>query len=75
MTICSLVVFAHPEKAPIVESAIEALDGAEVRAATKEGKLVVLLDHPDRTHCSETIMGLNNIDGVITTSLVYEYFE
>ncbi|MCP4181752.1 MAG: chaperone NapD [Hyphomicrobiales bacterium] len=75
MTICSLVVFAHPEKTPVVEGAIEALEGTEVHAATKEGKLVVLLDHPDRTYCSETIMGLNNIDGVISTSIVYEYFE
>ncbi len=75
MTICSLVVFARPEKAPVVEGAIEALEGAEVCAATKEGKLVVLLDHPDRTYLSETIMGLNNIDGVISTSLVYEYYE
>ncbi len=75
MTICSLVVYARPEQAPIVEGAIAALDGTEVHAATKEGKLVVLLDHPDRTYCAETIMGLNNIDGVISTSLVYEYFE
>ncbi len=75
MTICSLVVYARPEKAPVVEGAIAALDGAEVHASTDEGKLVVLLDHPDRTYCSETIMGLNNIDGVVSTSLVYEYFE
>ncbi|MCP4070617.1 MAG: chaperone NapD [Hyphomicrobiales bacterium] len=75
MTICSLVVFARPEKAPVVEGAIEALEGAEVCASTSQGKLVVLLDHPDRTYCSETIMGLNNIDGVISTSIVYEYFE
>ncbi len=75
MTICSLVVYAKPEKTPIVEGVIAALDGADVHAATNEGKLVVLLDHPDRTYCSETIMNLNNIDGVLSTSLVYEYYE
>ncbi len=75
MTICSLVVYAKPEKAPVVEGAIAALDGVDVHAATNEGKLVVLLDHPDRTYCSETIMDLNNIDGVLSTSLVYEYYE
>jgi len=75
MTICSLVVYARPEKAPVVENTIAALEGAEVHAATKEGKLIVSLDHPDRTYCSETIMDLNNIDGVLSTSLVYEYFE
>ena len=75
MTICSLVVYARPEKAPVVGQAISALEGTEVHVATDEGKLVVSLDHPDRTYCSETIMALNNIDGVISTSLVYEYFE
>jgi len=75
MTICSLVVYARPEKAPVVEQAIGLMEGTEVHAATKQGKLVVCLDHPDRTYCSETIMALNNIDGVISTSLVYEYFE
>ncbi len=75
MTICSLVVYARPEKAPVVEEAISMLEGTEVHAATKEGKLIVSIDHPDRTYCSETIMGLNNIDGVVSTSLVYEYFE
>jgi nitrate reductase NapD len=75
MTICSLVVYARPEKAPVVAKTIETFEGVEVHAATAEGKLVVLLDHPDRTYCSETIMDLNNVDGVLSTSLVYEYFE
>ena len=75
MTICSLVVYARPEKAPVVEKAIEQMEGTEVHAATREGKLIVSLDHPDRTYCSKIIMDLNNIDGVVSTSLVYEYFE
>ncbi len=75
MTICSLVVYATPEKAPVVEKAITEFEGTEVHAATEEGKMVVSIDHPDRTYCSETIMGLHNIDGVISTSLVYEYYE
>ena len=75
MTICSLVVYARPEKAPVVEGTIAAMDGVEVHTATDQGKMVVLLDHPDRTYCSEIIMDLNNIDGVLSTSLVYEYYE
>ena len=73
MTICSLVVYARPEMVPDIESTIAGLEGAEVHAATDEGKLIVVLDHPDRTHCSKTIMNLNDIDGVIGTSLVYEH--
>ena len=75
MTICSLVVYAKPEKAPEIEGTIAALEGAEVHAASDQGKLIVVLDHPDRTHCSKMIMDLNGIDGVISTSLVYEHHE
>ena len=75
MTICSLVVYAKPETTPAVEHSITEFEGTEVHAATKEGKIIVSLDHPDRTYCSQVIMDLNNIEGVISTSLVYEYFE
>lgn len=75
MTICSLVVYAQPEKAPEIENAIAAMGGAEVHSVEGEGKLIVVLDHADRTYCSKTIMDMNNIDGVISTSLVYENHE
>ena len=75
MTICSLVVYARPDLAPDIKSAITELEGAEVHAATDEGKLIIVLDHPDRTLCSKMIMDISNIDGVISTSLAYEYHE
>ena len=75
MTICSLVVYARPNDAAVVEAVISSLDGVDVHAASNEGKLVVSLDHPDRTYCAETIMDLSNIDGVLSTTLVYEYYE
>ena len=75
MTICSLVVYAKPETVPAVSKGITEFDGTEVHVATPEGKLIVSLDHPDRSYCSRVIMDLNNIEGVISTSLVYEYFE
>jgi nitrate reductase NapD len=75
MTICSLVVYAKPEATTAVEKSIAAIEGVEIHAADPSGKLVVSIDHPDRTHCSETIMGFSNIAGVINTALVYEYYE
>jgi nitrate reductase NapAB chaperone NapD len=46
-----------------------------VRARDELGKLVVLIDHPERRVISDTMMDMNQIDGVISTSLIYEYFE
>ncbi len=75
MTICSLVVYAKPEKTKAVEKKIDDMEGVEIHATDPSGKLVVSIDHPDRVHCSETIMGLTAIPGVINTALVYEYYE
>jgi len=75
MTICSLVVYARPEHTKSVESELSALEGVEVHAASKEGKLVISVDHPDGANCSETIMGLHDMPGVINAALVYEYYE
>jgi nitrate reductase NapD len=75
MSICSLVVYARPEKLKEVRADIEQRKGCEVSAVSEDGKLVALLDLSSRDLMSQTIMDLNNIPGVITVSLVYEYFE
>lgn len=75
MSICSMVVHSRPEKLdPVVESLTQMV-GVEVRARDERGKLVVLIDHPERRVVSDTMMAMNHIDGVLNTSLIYEYFE
>ena len=75
MTICSLVVYAKPENTDAVEQRLAGLAGIEIHATDPGGKLVVTVDHADRRQCSETIMGLSAVPGVINTALVYEYHE
>ncbi len=75
MTICSFVVYTQPEKTKEIVNAITALGGAEVHPVENEGKMIVVFDHHERSQSSKAIMDLNNIDGVISTSLVYEYHE
>ncbi len=74
MSICSLVVFTKPEATEAVKAEIERHEGCEV-PGYEAGKLVVLMDHPSRDVMSQTIMEIHNLTGVITVSLVYEYFE
>ncbi|MCC2113518.1 MAG: chaperone NapD [Hyphomicrobiales bacterium] len=75
MSICSLVVYTKPQNLAPVEQALVALEGVEIHATDPNGRVIVTVDHPDRTQCSETIMGMAKIDGVINTALVYEYME
>ncbi len=74
MSICSVVVFTRPESTDTVHADIAARVHCEV-AAAESGRVIVIIDTHDRQVMSDTIMALNDIDGVIGVSLVYEYFE
>jgi nitrate reductase NapD len=75
MTICSLIIHSKPEKSAMVSVTLKKVDGVEIHAITDEGKMVVSIDHPDRTHCSDSIMQMHNVDGVMNVALIYEYHE
>ena len=75
MSICSMVVHSKPENLDPITISLNEMDGVEVRARDERGKLVVLLDNPKRSVIADNMMAMNNIDGVLNTSLIYEYFE
>ncbi|MBL7003731.1 MAG: chaperone NapD [Gammaproteobacteria bacterium] len=75
MTICSLVLQAIPENLPPVIKKLEEMDGVEVHATNEAGKMVVSIDHPSRKYCSDVMTKMTLLDGVMSTSLVYEYQE
>jgi nitrate reductase NapD len=75
MSICSLVVQARPENLSSVSGDLSTMQGVEVHASSEAGKLVVTIDHPQREVCSQTMMDMQNIPGVLSSSLIYEYFE
>ncbi len=54
---------------------LSAMDGVEIHASSEAGKLVVTIDHPQREVCSQTMRDMQNIPGVLSSSLIYEYFE
>ena len=75
MSICSMVVHCRPEKLDQVEPSLNEMTGVEVRMRDERGKLVVLIDHPERKVVSDTMMNMYKVDGVLNASLIYEYFE
>ena len=75
MSICSLVVRARPEHLAAVSDTLANMQGVEIHASSDAGKLVVTIDHPEREVCSRTMMEMQNIPGVLGSSLIYEYFE
>ena len=75
MTICSLVIQSRPDALSSVAEALEKMKGVEVHATDEKGKLVVTIDHPDRSYCSKAMTDMTHINGIMSTALVYEYQE
>ena len=70
-----MVVHTLPENLNSVEQSLNQMDGVEVRMRDQRGKLIVLIDHPERKVVSDTMMNMFKVDGVLNASLIYEYFE
>ena len=75
MTICSLVIQTKPQNLETVNQSLNSMDGVEVHAQNEYGKIVVSIDHPSREYCSKAMTDMTHIEGVMSTSLVYEYQE
>lgn len=75
MSISSLVIHTRPARTEAVARSIGDLDGAEIHATTDDGRLVVTLDEPDNAKATEAFIRIQDMDGVLSVSLVYNYFE
>ncbi|HDK38179.1 MAG TPA: hypothetical protein ENG92_04100 [Thiolapillus brandeum] len=75
MTICSLVVQAKPQYVDAVVESLNTMEGVEIHAHDEYGKMVVSIDHPSREYCSKAMTEMTYLNGVMSTSLVFEYQE
>lgn len=74
MNLCSVVVHARPEKMSQVEHSLNELPGVEVHGGSHdEGKLIVTVEDEGSSSASDTMMGFNSVDGVISATLIYHY--
>ncbi len=75
MSISSFVIHSRPENIESVRDALNLMNGVEVHAITEEGRLVVTVDQPDNGEAVETFSKFGELDGVLSSSLIYNYFE
>ena len=73
--ISSMVVHARPDYLSIVKNNIRRLSGTEIHAESDNGKLVVVLETQDQGYITDTIEKINNLEYVLSTSLVYHQIE
>lgn len=72
MNIVGILVQFRPERAAIIRQQIIA-HGCEVHLTTPEGKMVITLEHDEDAVIANVISMLQNIEGVLTASLVYHH--
>jgi len=75
INICGVLVHARPDRISQVRQQLEQFAGVEVHNAADDGRLVVTVDHPDRHHMIDTINEFNNVEGVLSTAMVYQHTE
>ena len=75
MNVIGVLVWAVPGTVEAVSAALAALPGVEIHAATDDGRLVVTAIDEAGRFASDGLMAMNQIAGVITTSLVYHACE
>lgn len=75
MSISSLLVHARAEDISRVQDALNSQEGVEVHTTTPEGRIVVTVDEPDNSRAADILQSFRELDGVLSTSLVYTYFD
>ena len=73
--IAGIVVHAAPQGAQRVADAIGAMPGAEVHAASRDGKLVVTLEASSAREIASRIEQIQGLEHVMSAALVYQHNE
>lgn len=73
--ICGVVIHAAHNKKEQIASTLNQTDGVEVHASSAGGRLVVTVESEDRYYVADTISSFKDIDGVLTSSMVYQLSE
>ncbi len=76
MNISGIVVQSSPDKSAEVQKELTAFSGVEIHAVNKEkGSIVITLEDTADNVPSDIMMDVQNIQGVLAASLIYNYCD
>lgn len=75
MNICGILVHARPENTEAVRERLIGITGIEVHGINEDGRMVVTLEEDDERRMADTLMGLQDVDGVVSASMIYHHRE
>jgi nitrate reductase NapD len=75
MNISGILVHAVPAKFEKVKEDLMALPDIEIPIENPDGRMVVIIDEAGNQPSGESLMKIQNIDGVLSANLVYQHIE
>ena len=73
--IASLLVQAKPELREKIGHQLKTIENLEVSTFTESGKWILIIEAPHESVLMQHIEFINNIQGVLSTNLVYHHCE
>ena len=75
MNISGIVVHTSPENSIALQRQMTDLAGVEIHAAEGDGRIVITIEDTLDITPSDTLMSVQNMQGVLSASLIYNYCD
>ena len=75
MNISSILVQTHPQNSTVLQRELAQLSGVDVHAANKDGRIVITIEDTQDNSPADTLMNVQNMQGVLSASLIYNYCD
>lgn len=75
MNISGVLVRSYPENIDAVCRCLEELAGVEVHGVNPDGRLVVTVEDETERAMADTVVGMQNLPGVLSASMIYHQYE
>ncbi len=75
MNISSIVVHARPQRAADLQNELAKMPGVDVHGANEDGRIVITVEDTPDNQPSDTLMSVQNMQGVLSASLIYNYCD
>ncbi len=75
MNISSAIVYAKPDREPVLREQLLQVQGVEVHAATEDGKIIVTIEAANDREAIDTYEAIGRLDGVLNIAMIFQQTE
>ncbi len=75
MNISSIIVQTYPERSASLQGELTSYPGVEVHAVKEDGTIIITVEDTPEQAPAKTLMRVQNLQGVLSASMVYNYCD